>query len=371
MRDKDDFDISESGHGRKNNQKLKPYIVLQYLLKNTDENHTAAAADIIAYLAECGIYAERRSIYKDIEDINKVMYMLENGTDIYEAETAVKDDDEKTVLYDKSRKGFFVRQRHFVLNDIRLLAECVYAAKFIEEERAKKLVNVVCDFVSKPQARKIKHNAFLADRVKTTNKVVWHNISTINEAVSKSIDGQRHIPEKISFKYLRYNINNMQQTERRNGNKYIVSPYYLIINDVNYYLLAFDDKSKAMRTYRVDRMKNVCLTGEPRVGGEIFAAIDIKAYVRQHFSMYSGDTERVTVRFINPLLDTVVDRFGTRDVHYQKADEKHFTVNAKAAINDQFFAWVCGFGSRAKIISPAHTAEQFKAYLDKISNMYK
>lgn len=54
--------------GRKPDQKMKPYLVYQYLLKNTDENHFVTAEQIVGYLQEtCGIDAERRSIYKDIE----------------------------------------------------------------------------------------------------------------------------------------------------------------------------------------------------------------------------------------------------------------------------------------------------------------
>ena len=34
----DEFEILKKGHGRKSDQKLKPYLVLQYLLKNSDEN---------------------------------------------------------------------------------------------------------------------------------------------------------------------------------------------------------------------------------------------------------------------------------------------------------------------------------------------
>ena len=64
-----------------------------------------------------------------------------------------------------------------------------------------------------------------------------------------------------------------QQVERRKGAMYTVSPYKLLINDGNYYLLAFDDASKSMRTYRVDRMKSVNLTGVPREGKEAFDAI--------------------------------------------------------------------------------------------------
>ena len=53
---------------------------------------------------------------------------------------------------------------------------------------------------------------------------------------------------KISFKYLKYNINDVsKQAERRQGQKYIVSPFKLIINDSNYYLLAFSDKDQEMR----------------------------------------------------------------------------------------------------------------------------
>ena len=58
-------------HGKQTNQKLKPYVVLQYLLKYSDENNTKSAYDIIGYLETCGIHAERRSIYKDIEDMSK------------------------------------------------------------------------------------------------------------------------------------------------------------------------------------------------------------------------------------------------------------------------------------------------------------
>ena len=52
-------------HGKRNNHKMKPHFVLQYLLKNSDENHTLSAYDIIGYLEECGITAERCSVYLD------------------------------------------------------------------------------------------------------------------------------------------------------------------------------------------------------------------------------------------------------------------------------------------------------------------
>ena len=365
----------EPKHGKQVNQKVKPYVVLQYLLKNSDENNVVTAYDIIAFLEKCGISAERRSIYRDIEEINKVSLMLETkDCTIYEAEEMLLDDEDnelKLVVYDKAKQGFYVRQRHFDLNDIRLLAESIYSAKFLTEGQAKRLVDVVCEFVSKKQAEKITHNAFLTDRVKTNNKSVLNNISIINEAMSKEFEGEKHTPEKISFKYLKYSIDDIgKQVERGHGAKYIVSPFQLLINDGNYYLLAYDDYSKDMRTYRVDRMKNVAFTGEPREGETAFKEIDLKTYTQRVFSMYGGEQKRVTLRFINPLLDTVVDRFGTAGVLYNKVDDRHFTVSAKVEISDQFFGWLLGFGKKVKVIAPDDITEQFKAYLDKIREMY-
>lgn len=87
---------AESGdgkQGRKEHQKLKSYIVTQYLLKNTDEDHPASAKDIIDYLADFGIYAERRSIYRDIQEINEVMYALENDCKLEYAAEAIAADE--------------------------------------------------------------------------------------------------------------------------------------------------------------------------------------------------------------------------------------------------------------------------------------
>ena len=112
-------------HGKKPNQKLKPYLVLQYMMRETDENNIRTAADIIAFLEECGLTAERRSIYEDIKEINRVLLMMEEECDIEEAIEMLEGEDGedlKTVVYDKNRKGFYVRQRNYEADDIRLLS---------------------------------------------------------------------------------------------------------------------------------------------------------------------------------------------------------------------------------------------------------
>lgn len=373
-------DIKEQkGSGKRNNHKMKPYYVYDYLMRETDAMHVASAKMISAHLLEnYGIQSEIRSIYKDIEEINIAMLMTlrdaygEPKVSSFEkAKSLLKDEKNKTIIYDPHRKGFFVRKRHYKLDDVRILAECIYAAKFIDEKRAKRLVNVVCDLTSEHHARGIRRDALILDRVKTENVAIYDIVNIISAAMSRSKGKKTHIPEKIKFKYLSYTLqNSIGRTERRKGEWYVVSPYKLLISDGNYYLMGYDDKTHKMMNYRVDRMKDVELTGEPLNGEDAFAALNIESYLQEHFGMYQGDRDHVKIRAINMLLDTFVDRFGTRDVIYAKDDDKHFTVIVNVAVSDQFYGWICGLGGRVKIISPSPVVEDFKKYLDKIRAKY-
>ncbi len=359
-------------HDKLHHRVIKPYLVLQYLLKKSDEENPIRADDIAEVLTvDYGIPAERRSIYRDIKAINQAFIMLENFCDIEQAAQILEEDEydeEKLIL--KNVKGFYVRNKYDV-NDIHLLAECVYSAKFLDKSQSDALVDVVCEHISEKQANKIKHDVLLVDREKTNNAEVINSIAEINEAMSKKIDGKKHIPEKIKFKYLKYTISDTKkQVERRHGDAYIVSPYALVINDGNYYLLAFDDKTKKFVRYRVDRMKEVAGIGEKRDGEDEFSNIDLKSYTRKLFSMFGGNEERITLRFINPLLDTAIDRFGTKDAQYSKSDDRHFTVTTRLEVSNQFFGWLLGFGKKVKIVSPKEVREQFAAYIDDIREMY-
>jgi len=86
------------------------------------------------------------------EEINKAMLMIEEGRNVHEAAELIEEDESaKLVVYDKHLKGLYVLQRHYQLQDIRLLAEGVYSAKFISQGQANRLANVVCGLVSELQ----------------------------------------------------------------------------------------------------------------------------------------------------------------------------------------------------------------------------
>ena len=378
-------------HGRKFNQKMKPYLVYDFLLRNTDEDHVVDASDIIAYLKDLGITAERRSIYSDIAEMNKILYLLdvrdseeesftdpENMTKIGKVDKLFnsknKEDFEylKNIKYDKNKMGFYVDTRKYDTDDIRLICECIYNSRSITEHKAQNLVEIMKQFISVYEADEIRHNELVTDRIRTLNKNTLYNLSSIRMAMSTSVYGEKHTPEKISFLYLKHSIKNLEElTERKKGSRYIVSPYKIIINDGYYYLLAFDDHFQRMRTYRIDRMNKVKCLGEERDGKEEFEKIDLKEYVLRTFSMFTGEKKRVKIQFTNDLLDTVVDRFGigTNNI-YKEIDKNHFCISTKVEVSNQFFGWICGFKKKAIILEPREVVDSFVEFINGIKEKY-
>lgn len=368
-----DFEFKE-GKGRKANQRMQHFLVLQYLLEHSDENNYVSADDLIEYLKDdCEIHAERRSIYKDIREINIAYVMIQEQISHEEAIELLDDDpDLETVKY-KKKNGYFVARRPFDPSYARLVVECLHTSRFASKRDTKNVVDEIGKLLSKFQREQIYHDTFAIDRLKTDNDMLFYNVDTISAAMAEIKDGKWCGAEKIKFKYLKCTIQNLdKKVERRHGKDYVVSPHAIMINDGNYYLLGIDDKSKKLRTYRIDRMKKIKLTGEIREGNEDTENLKeyLTTYPQRVFSMYGGKRELVRIRFTNDLLDAIVDRFGDYASYFTE-DNRHFTVSVTVEISPTFFGWLCGFGNKAKLISPSRVVEDFTKHLAKMQGMYQ
>ena len=96
-------------------QKLKLLWLKDYLTRYSDENHPVTVSDMIAFLSEKGISAERKSIYDDISSLEQ--YGLE-------------------IIKIKGRStGYYLSSREFELPEIRLLVDAVQSSRFITKTR--------------------------------------------------------------------------------------------------------------------------------------------------------------------------------------------------------------------------------------------
>lgn len=365
---------------------IVPYLLLQYLMKEADEQHPKQLAEIADHICSYGVTTEEHTVSRLIKEMNVAMYILENEPEdgytgeedplpIEEAEEWIKKHkDSAYIALNRSNRGYYMRQRpdDFNESDIRLLAECIYSARFIEKKQTMHYVNEICQFVSRNQAKRIKHDAPSLDRLhKTRNRDVFHNIDVISEALKKTKD---HKPEKLRFKYYTNDIENLSKPkERHEGEEYLVSPFSLLISEGNYYLICFDEKkTNHIKTFRIDRMKYVSLTGEPREGDKELRGFDFDSYAETAFNMYEGEEERIILQFEPDLLDTMVDRFGIgKGVSYSKdEDTVHYRIYTRVRISKQFFGWLAALSDKVKILEPESVVNQFMAFIEKIQSKY-
>lgn len=336
------------------NRKSRPLYIANYIRAKSDEDHWVTQKQIMDYLYdEFEIMPDRKTIKRDIAMLRDDM-----GMDIEE----------------KPYYGYRLLSREFELDDLMILAECVYAAKFISEEKSKDLIDVLCDFCSDNQEKRLKREVYLCDRIKTSENKTLRTINIIREAMESQLwSNEFHQGRKITFHYMTHSIADVHKViDKHDGKLYSVSPYQLVINDGNYYLIGYADDVEALRTYRIDRMRDVSLLNEHRdLRREWSTHRDMKTYIRQTFSMFGGEKEKLTIRFENSLLDTVIDKFGVGfGAEYVPDGENHFVVTTNVSVSDQFYAWVCGFGTKAKIVAPGKVAHNFKKYLSDIANQY-
>ena len=345
--------------GKRPGQKFKSLLVWQYLLKHTDNDHAASSEAIKEHLREYGITADRHSIARDIDALNE-LFSIDAAAEIDD-----RDRLNYEIIYDTSKRGYKVIGHPHDFEDLRLLAECVRASKFISKSQEDHLLTTIEDLCSESQIEELHNEVYLVGRNKTSNKYIMRSMEKINRAIKGKW--------KISFKYLKYTLNDRStQVARRGGKAYIRSPFKLLINDGNYYLLAYDSDRGSMMTYRLDRMKEVEIIREPRDGTQVYEKIDMRTYTQRVFSMFGGEDKFVSIRFTNDLLDTAVERFGnSEEVFYRTDDSGHFVVSAHVEISQQFYAWICGFYNKARIINPPEVVEGMKSFLKEISSRYE
>ena len=327
---------------RSEQQKLKILYVMDYLLQNTDELHPATLAQITAHLASRGIAAERKSLYDDLEALRSY------GLDVVHTGAG-------------RSSAYYVASREFELPELKLLVDSVQASKFITHKKTAALIKKIERLTSVHEARALQRQVYVAGRIKTMNESIYYNVDELHSGISQG--------KKIRFRYFDLDVNKSRRF-RRDGAYYTVSPYALTWDSENYYLVAYDSASAEIRHYRVDKMTAIGVLDEPRDGQEAFRALDMAAYSRKVFGMFSGTEEPIRMRFDEHLVGAVLERFGAETLLIPDGSGR-FTVTASVVPSPQFYAWIFGFGGMAQILAPASAVEGMERQLREVGALYQ
>ena len=325
---------------KSSNQKLKLLYLMQMLLERSDENHPLTVQDMIDELSQHDISAERKSIYADLEALQLF------GLDI------VRSKGKST--------GYYIASRDFELPELKLLVDSVQSSKFITHRKTLSLIKKIEGLASVYDAQLLQRQVYVRNRVKSMNESVYYNVDEISGAISRD--------RIIRFNYFEFDVNK-QRRYRHDGKVYEISPFALMWDDENYYMLGYDPEAEKLKHYRVDKMTNIESAETERSGKELFAGMDMSSYSKQVFGMFTGSEQTVKLRFENRLAGAVIDRFG-KEVMLIPDGNEHFTVSADIAVSPQFYAWVFGFGTAVEILSPDSARQELAQLAKSVSRIY-
>lgn len=325
------------------NQKLKLLYLRQYLESNTDDEHPVSTEEIISYLEKQGVSAERKSIYSDIEALRNF------GVDVNAERSG-------------NKRGWYVGEREFQLAELRLLVDSIQSSRFITHKKSLDLISKIEHLTSTYQAKELHRQVWVKNRIKTMNESIYYIVDDLHAA----IEGDR----RIRFHYIGYDAHG-KRIRRRDGAWYNVSPYALLWDDENYYLVGYDSDRADIRHFRVDKIDGLEVTEEKRDGREAFQAIDMSTYTDAHFGMFSGTAERVRLECRSTLSGAVIDRFGADTILVPADREGYFTVTVPVVVSEPFLGWICGFAGGIRIIAPDSAVERMKEHLKKLNEAFE
>lgn len=327
---------------RNENQKLKLIYIMDMLYRETDEEHGVTITDMINMLESHDIKAERKSLYNDIDTLTAY------GMDIMKKK------------YDRNMYYSLV-SRDFELAELKLLVDAVQSSKFITVNKTNELIKKIESLTSKYEARQLQRQVYVLNRLKNINEKIYISVDVLHRAIHKGV--------QVTFKYTSWNVKK-ELVPKHGGEIYRVSPWGLIWDDENYYLIGFDEKSQTIKHYRVDKMIELDETDIPRNGKELFERFDAASYSKKTFGMYGGKVCTVKLKVASELAGVIIDRFGSDIMLHPNSDNEHFTVNVDVAVSEQFLGWIAGLSGNVEIVEPCHVREQFKNMIKNWNKMY-
>lgn len=321
--------------------KLKLLYIRQYLEKYSDEDNIVKADELMEMLREKGIECERKSIYADIAALR------DYGVDI-----------------STEKRGYRILNRDFELPELRLLMDAVQAANFISAKKSKELISKIGTLCSISQAKILDKQVYIENRNKCTNEEIYYNIDLVNKAILQK--------KKITFTYIKRIIDEELKEIRREEKEFTVSPYALIWSNDHYYLVSNNSKYDNLMHTRIDRMKRVEITDDPsRDFSEVSpyrSFFDSADYSGKLFNMFSGDTQKLTLRCDDSILEEMIDRFGEEcSIKKTAGDTEHkFILDTKCVCSEGLVSWIMQFGEKVEVVTPESLR---KDILDRVENI--
>lgn len=325
------------------NKKASILLILKVLQEYSDEDHFLTQQDIIDKVDELyGIELERKSVAFSILLLQELDYDINKSP----------------------RGGYALLSRDFDNSEIRYITDALFSSKSINGKQAAELANKLNSCLSKYQRKDFGFIHKSSELSRTDNKEVFYTLETIEEAKRKG--------KRVSFQYLTFDENG-KPVIRKDGYRYIVSPYYSVNSNGRYYLICnYREKYRAIQWFRIDLIVNIKTEEEwpikPIESLEGMKDFDISKYLNDNIYLLAGDVINVTIEIEDPnSVVFVKDWFGKNSRTYRKGDKLYADIKSNESA---LFYWYMQYSETMTIIKPQSLIDRVKAEAERILNKY-
>ncbi len=315
-------------------------------LRKTDEQHPVNTNDLIAYLTEKGIAAERKSVARDISALREAGYSI--------------------ILCDEYKRGYYLTDQLFEDYELKIIADAVSGAKFITYEDSNSIVEKLCELASPTGEEIIREHTFVDEKIKSKNKKVRFNIDRVITAIKTG--------KRITFQYFEFAADGKMQL-KRGGHIYEISPYYLCWDDDSYFLIGNSKSHDHLIHFHVEMMTNVEITKTPiRPRNEIEELrgnFSIGDYIRKSVNMYGGETVKLSLECSEKIAKDVHREFG-EEIITKPIGENRFITEVNAAEGEGLIRWIMQFSPEdMKVISPQSIKDEIRERSRELFKLYE
>ena len=318
--------------------------ILEILKKHSDEEHRLNQKEIIDLLdSEYDMKVDRKAIKRNLMNLLDFGYELE-----YTETIRTNKKGEQEALYSD---WYLVRD--FTDAELRLLIDSLLFSKHIPYSQCKELIEKLEGLSNKYFKAKVKHIRNLPEKM-PNNKQIFYVIEILDEAISKG--------RKVEFCYNDFGTDKKLHPRMSSNGKprrYIINPYQMAATNGRYYLIANYDKYDNISHYRVDRISDIVILGEPvKKQKDLSETINLPKHMAEHIYMFSGESARVSMRIEKFLVGDVIDWFG-KDVIFHNETETSVDVSVAANLEAMRY-WAMQYANHMEVLRPEKLREEIK-----------
>ena len=201
--------------------------------------------------------------------------------------------------------------------ELRAIIDTFSYSSYVVPAVAKNIINKCKSLQNIYENAKLRDYKIYSPKGKTTNHEVIKNIEDITVAIYEK--------NKIQFDYWKYDIvkNNVEKIITSSP---MFSPFAIIYDKQQFYLVGIKEGYTELSTYRLDRIKNLKITDfkiELNVTDE-----ELQEFTDSQVEVFGGNSVEIVAECNKILLGEVYERFGT-NAEIEVIDNDNFRLKVK------------------------------------------